>query len=74
MKFKMHGREDHWLYFCIKGIDRYTFEYNITAGRFYECKKSLHYCGELGFVVETGQEAVSIEFAGKKIKEISKGE
>jgi hypothetical protein len=28
--------------------------------------KYLHYCGEQGFVVETGQEAVPTEFGGKK--------
>jgi hypothetical protein len=40
-------------------------EYNIIADWFYEYK-NFHYCGEQCYVVETGQEAVSTEFVGKK--------
>jgi hypothetical protein len=35
--------------------------------------KYFHYCGEQGFVVETGQGAVSTKYGGKRIKGLSKG-
>ena len=64
----MDGRAEHCLYFVLRALIEKRLSRILLLIDSMNAKKNLHYCGEQGFVVETGQQAVSTEFGGGKNK------